>query len=182
MGMLSDRIAHTVRSDHVIRLPIFSSAVCQRVVPIGDQLDCGVSGGLTTQISTVNGTSIYKIVILSQDPALVAAGQQYTIISDDCQECEAGHLYYGIMPHPTSQGTAMSKKNLNDNVAFIQRLFKRDTCGNSTLYLQKDHAKDTRKLTARLITKAQSDLGYKSKCPIAGKALKAQHVAAQASA
>ena len=127
MGMLSDRIAHTVRSDHVIRLPIFSSAVCQRVVPIGDQLDCGVSGGLTTQISTVNGTSIYKIVILSQDPALVAAGQQYTIISDDCQGCEAGHLYYGIIPHPKSQGTAMSKKNLNDNVEFIQRLFKRDT-------------------------------------------------------
>ena len=124
----------------------------------------------------------YKIVILSQDPALVAAGQQYTIISDDCQGCKAGHLYYGIMPHPTSQGTAMSKKNLNDNVAFIQRLFKRDTCGNNTLYLQKDHAKDTRKLTKSEITKAQKDLGYLGRHSIAGKALTAQHVAAQASA
>ena len=176
MGCLSDRIAHTARSDHVIRLPRFSATVKQHVTPIADRLDCGATGQLVTQTSTVNGTSIYKIVILSQEPALVAAGQQYTIISDDCQGCEVGHLYYGIIPHPTSQGTAMSKKNLKDNVAFIQRLFHRDTCGNDTLYLQKDHAKDTRKLTKSEITKAQKGLGYKSSASKAGIALEAQHV------
>ena len=180
MGCLSDRIAHTARSDHVIRLPRFSATVCMHATPIADRLDCGATGGLTTQISTVNGTStIYKTVILSQEPALVAAGQQYTIISDhdDCQGCEVGHLYYGIIPHPTSQGTAMSTKNLNDNVAFIKRLFNRDTCGNEILYLQKGHAAVTRKISQKEFPKVQSSLGYITKNSKPGAVLMAQHLA-----
>jgi len=181
MGCLADRIAHTARSDHVIRLPRFTTKVHSLITPLADKLDCGECGSLVVQNSTVCGTSIFKIIILSPSQDLVAAGQQYTIISDDCQGCEVGHLFYGIMPHPTSQGTAMSIKNLSDNVAFIKRLFNRDTLDNDTLYLQKGHASDTKKLTQKLIRKAQQDLGYEGKNSKAGIALMAQHIAAQAS-
>ena len=70
---------------------------------------------------------------------------------------------------------------MGDNVAFIKRLFNRDTCDNDTLHLQKGHASDTKELPQKLINKAQNYLGYKGKNSKAGKALTVQHIAAQAS-
>ena len=102
---------------------------------------------------------------------------QHIVISDDCQGFEVGHLFYGILPHPTSQGVAMSKKNLGDNVAFIKRLFDRDTCGNATLYLQQGHAKATNELSQKQIRKVTKALGYMSKSSDAGRASAAAHVA-----
>ena len=173
---LPDRIAHTARADHVIRLPRFSAPTCAHITPLADNLDCGDYGTIATQTSTANGTSIYKIVILSEKTDL-AAGKEHIRISDDCQGYEVGHLFYGIMPHPTSQGIAMSAKNLNDNVAFIKRLFNRDTCGNEILYLQKGHAAVTRKISQKEFPKVQSSLGYVTKNSKAGAALMAQHLA-----
>jgi len=180
LGCLPDRVAHTARSDHVIRLPRFSAPVGSHITPLADNLDCGDGGTLVTQTSTANGTSIYKIVILSEEPDLAAAGKEHIHISDDCRGYEVGHLFYGIIPHPTSQGVAMSAKNLGDNVAFTKRLFNRDTCENDTLYLQKGHATATRNISQKEFSKVKASLGYVNKSSRAGMALQAQHLAANA--
>jgi len=181
LGCLPDRVVHTARSDHVIRLPRFSAPVGTHVTPLADNLDCGETGALTTQHSTVMGTSIYKIVILGPEPDPVSPDNQHIVISHDCQGFEVGHLFYGIIPHPTSQGVAMSRKNLGDNVAFIKRLFNRDTCGNATLYLQKGHAKATNELSHAQMSKAATALGFLTKRSLDGIALTAAHVASNAS-
>ena len=95
LGCLPDRVAHTARSDHVIRLPRFSAPASSHVTPLGDNLDSGETSGLTTERSTVMGTSIYKIVILAPKPDPVSSDNQHIVISDDCQgfEVEIGRAH-----------------------------------------------------------------------------------------
>ena len=123
------------------------------------------------------GTSIYKIVILAPEPDPVSPDNQHIVISDDCQGFEVGHMFYGILLHPTSQGVAMSGKNLDDNVTFIKRLFARDTCGNATLYMQKGHAKATNELSSTQFRKVTTALGYNTRISKAGHASAAAHIA-----
>ena len=142
LGSLPDRIAHTARSDHVVRLPRFAAKATTHVAPIEDELDCGRSGNVTTQDITAHGKSIFKVVILTHESI---AGKEHIHICDDCQGWEVGYLFYGVLPHPTGQGRTMGTKNAPDNVAFIiERLFNRDTCGNDILHIQQSSKGNSR--------------------------------------
>jgi len=174
LGSMPDRIAHTARSDHVIRLSRFTTPTACLIAPIRDKLDCGHSGKLTTQDITSQGKSVSKIVILTQQSV---PGKEHIHVSDDCQGYEVGHLYYGILPHPTGQGRAMGTKNAPDNVKLVQRLFNRDTCGNATLYIQQGHAVATSKLSSKEMTIERKALGYYHPTSKDGKKAVAQYLA-----
>ena len=118
-------------------------------MPIEDGLDCGHSGNITTQDITAHGKSIFKVVILTHE---LIAGKAHMRVCDDCQGWEVGHLFYGVLPHPTGQGRSMGTKNLPDNVAFIKRLFNRDTCANGILHIQQGHAAAISKLSTQGMT------------------------------
>jgi len=176
LGSLPDRIVHTARSDHVVRLPRFTAPTTSHIAPIKDKLDCGHSGTVTTQDITVEGKSVFKIVILTQQSI---AGKEHIHVSDDCKGWEVGHLFYGVLPHPTGQGRSMGKKNVPDNVAFVKRQFNRDTCGNDTLYIQQGHAIATSKLSTNEMIAERKSLGYHHRQSIQGKQAVAQYHAAR---
>ena len=73
----------------------------------------------------------------------------------------------------------MGKKNVPDNVAFVKRLFNRDTCGNDTLYIQQGHAIATSKLSTNEMTAERKSLGYHHRQSIQGKKAVAQYHAAR---
>ena len=69
----------------------------------------------------------------------------------------------------------MGTKNVPGNVAFIKRLFNRDTYGNDTLYIQQGHAADISKLSQKELNDERKALGYHNMNSLEGKRLQAQY-------
>ena len=88
-------------------------------------------------------------------------------------------VLWGIATSNWTKQVDGATKNAPDNVAFVKRLFNRDTCGNDTLYIQQGHAIATSKLSNSEMAAERKVLGYRRGQSIQGKTAVAQYHAAR---
>jgi len=107
---------------------------------------------------------------------------EYIRVTHECHGFEVGHLYYGVMQHPTSQGHCGATQCKPQKIRLIRKLFAKDTGANRTIYLQKGTAEEGKLMDLKAMHDRRVELGWIcSPDGKAGKELTAQHTAKNAS-